>query len=290
VRTDPIDDARLTQYLLGELPEEDRLKLEQECLEDDRIFEQLEAVEAELTDDYVRGVLQGPRRQKFEKRLLRSSGGAADIEFSRRITGWSGRQPARRSFLTGLKARISDFASPMWLFRAAAGVAAAVMLVIAVGWLSWNRWFPNSPPPEVVRVRPSAPPAQPQIAPAPRPADGSDSPTFVATFILTPGGVRSVDEASEINIPSNANKVRFRIDLAAKGYTNYEASLKRVEGGQLFSLRNIEPRAETTGATVFVELPRRAIPFGTSVLTLTGISKAGTAEVVGKYPIRVLRR
>jgi len=130
LRTDPTGHARLTQYLLGELAEEDCLKLEQECFEDDRLFEQLEAVEAELTDDYVRGVLRGREREEFEKRMLRTSGGVAEIEFSRRITGYGSRQPARRSLLGSFKVRIGDYASPAWLLRASTAVMFGIELAV----------------------------------------------------------------------------------------------------------------------------------------------------------------
>ena len=83
----PPDPGLLIRYLLGELPEEECIKLEQACLENDQAFEELEAVEAELTDDYVRGLLDGRRRKEFEERLLIAPGGAENVDLSRRITG-----------------------------------------------------------------------------------------------------------------------------------------------------------------------------------------------------------
>jgi hypothetical protein len=50
----PVREApAVARYLLGQLSEEECAGIEQLCLENDELFEELEAVEAELIDDYV---------------------------------------------------------------------------------------------------------------------------------------------------------------------------------------------------------------------------------------------
>jgi hypothetical protein len=71
---------------LGELAGEECHRIEQDCLDDDGLFERLEAIEAELTDDYVRGVLRGPKRREFEKRVLTRTR-RPDLQLSELITG-----------------------------------------------------------------------------------------------------------------------------------------------------------------------------------------------------------
>jgi len=92
VTGDPTNDALLTRYLLGELSAEECSKVERDCLDDDKIFEQLEAIEAELADDYVRGALDRRRRKQFEKRVLNTQGGLALIESSKIMFGSEARR------------------------------------------------------------------------------------------------------------------------------------------------------------------------------------------------------
>jgi hypothetical protein len=50
-------DPRFIKYLLGELPEPERAKLEDQYLGDDETFERLVAAEEQLIFKYVRGAL-----------------------------------------------------------------------------------------------------------------------------------------------------------------------------------------------------------------------------------------
>ena len=86
VKTDCVNEELMIQYLLGELSEQDCLDFEQATLDRDQLFEELLAVEAELTDDYVRGLLVGRKRKEFEKRMLNSPDRLDQLELGRLIT------------------------------------------------------------------------------------------------------------------------------------------------------------------------------------------------------------
>ncbi len=60
----------MTQYLLGDLPEAEKLRLEEQFFTDDEAFAQLQALEDELRYDYARGGLSGEQRRQFEQRFL----------------------------------------------------------------------------------------------------------------------------------------------------------------------------------------------------------------------------
>ena len=68
MKTDCVNEELMIQYLLGELSEQDCLDFEQATFENDQLFEELLAVEAELTDDYVRGLLTEQADAWFYKR------------------------------------------------------------------------------------------------------------------------------------------------------------------------------------------------------------------------------
>jgi hypothetical protein len=70
-----INERLVRRYLLGELAEEERERLEVGLLSDDRIYETLTAledeVEGELIDQYLDGELAGPEREQFERFFLK---------------------------------------------------------------------------------------------------------------------------------------------------------------------------------------------------------------------------
>src|SRR5689334_11914636 len=70
---DEADNEKLfIQYLLGNLPEEQRLRMEEEFLRDDQRYEQLLALENELFYDYAQNKLSSGEREQFEKQFLSS--------------------------------------------------------------------------------------------------------------------------------------------------------------------------------------------------------------------------
>jgi len=95
------DDDLMVRYLLGELAQEERIQFEEVCFADDQRFEELLAVEAELTDDYVRNDLVGLRRERFEKQLLNTPEGRYEVEFARIITETPAHAPQAAASVIG---------------------------------------------------------------------------------------------------------------------------------------------------------------------------------------------
>ena len=61
-----IKQETIRQYLLGDLPEAERVALEDAFLGDDQLFEQIEDAENDLVDDYVGERLGASERRLFE--------------------------------------------------------------------------------------------------------------------------------------------------------------------------------------------------------------------------------
>src|SRR5260370_34758164 len=76
------DERRILRYLLGDLPEAEQIEVEQRFFSDDRYFEQLLALEDELTYDYLRGDLSRDERVKFERRFLPLADGRKSTAFA----------------------------------------------------------------------------------------------------------------------------------------------------------------------------------------------------------------
>jgi anti-sigma-K factor RskA len=78
-------DQTITSYLLNELSEEDQELFEEAYLSDPSLFEQVQALEEELIEDYVKGDLSGQERRRFELHYLASDQRRARIEAAREL-------------------------------------------------------------------------------------------------------------------------------------------------------------------------------------------------------------
>ena len=126
----------MRRYFLGDLPQEERVRLEDRYLLDVALFEELLAAENDLIDAYVRGELTEAERQQFEMEYLKSPEGRGRLDFARALSQVSvlakEAVPARKnSLLKRMWAALSIRQGiPQWV------LATAVVLIVASGsWL-----------------------------------------------------------------------------------------------------------------------------------------------------------
>ena len=65
----PLSEQNIRQYLLGELSEQEQVEIEDRAFEDQRVLEQILAVEQDLIDDYVSGDIPKEQRHGFQTTL-----------------------------------------------------------------------------------------------------------------------------------------------------------------------------------------------------------------------------
>jgi hypothetical protein len=133
------NDQTIIRYLLNDLSEEDQALFEEAYLRDGSLFEQVQALEEELIEDYVKGDLSGHERHRFERHYLASDQRRARIETARQLVQMcSLKSPAQ----TAADERIdSKFFSLRSQFRLLAkqrlalafGTAAALLLLLGAG-------------------------------------------------------------------------------------------------------------------------------------------------------------
>lgn len=306
----------MVRYLLGELNEGERIEFEDVCFADDQHFEELLAVEAELTDDYVRGNLVGLRRERFEKQLFNTAKGPDDVEFARTITAAPAPTPA--VFVVGHDR--SDWRSFFaWLHSRgrAFQVALAALALVFVGsglWLVWSALQPRSrsqqavrngtptnskpqesPPPPIQSASPGeqragATSERPQRDPGNVNAAPGHEAHAIISLLVVPGFDRSAGGANDLVIPKQARTVRLQLALENNNYRSYRAVLRSVEGKEVLNRRGLKGRSTTSGNTVTLELPARSFPQGDFILALSGTTSQGEAEDVHKYFLSVSKK
>ncbi|HEX4773878.1 MAG TPA: hypothetical protein VH351_23795 [Bryobacteraceae bacterium] len=136
----------LARYILGELSKEERENMETIYLRGKQVHRQRLAVEQELFDAYVSGDLSDNRRRQFEKIFGQSPDFQSKLAFARARHAALNEEPERkRQLVSALGIRLA--------------VAAAVLLLVAVGLFLVNRSNSNTPkstlPVVTYRISPS---------------------------------------------------------------------------------------------------------------------------------------
>ena len=82
---DPSIAAFLIRYLLGRLPENQQIEIEERAFEDPSLLQTIQNVENDLIDEYVRGGLSFRDRRQFELRFMASAERRRKVEFAKAL-------------------------------------------------------------------------------------------------------------------------------------------------------------------------------------------------------------
>jgi hypothetical protein len=155
------DHQKLTQYLLGSLPEAEAERLDELSVTDDEVAESLSAVENDLIDAYVQDELDAEARAQFKIHYLASATRRERMAFAQDFQAHAGemlaRQPTKTQAETPAEARAEtatevatrrkrsrrfsvwrglNLSRPAWQWGAA---IAALALLIVGGWLVFDK-------------------------------------------------------------------------------------------------------------------------------------------------------
>ena len=315
-------DERYARYLLGDLPEEERARLEEEYFADDAEFERLAAVRDELTDLYARGELPARERRLFEEHFLataprrrRAREAEELIEFSTRLAaaprareGGAERRPfLLRALARGTPALRFSFAALLLL----AALGGAWLLVRRADDLRTER-AAATPSPDVARqgatddatprrpegtgeggatpsLTPAAPPGArgPEVAagPAPqRPPAAAHPPSpRVATLLLSAVLTRGEGPANTLLLRPDTDTARLRLPFKGDGYRRYVAVLRTVEGEEVWRGAALSEAPRGRARTAAVNVPARTFRRKDHTVTLYGVTPAGELQEIDEY-------
>lgn len=126
------DQARVRQYLLGHLSDEDQQNIEERLMTEDDLFEELEISKGELIEEYCAGELNESEHQWFEQHYLASPEGRQRHTFTLALNCLKRPIPDPK--------RVSWFDRLGFFFKTqpwavASATAAIVVAVLGVTWL-----------------------------------------------------------------------------------------------------------------------------------------------------------
>jgi anti-sigma factor RsiW len=283
----PETEPRILRYVLGQLTSPELDEVEDRLLADEAFFEQVEAVEAEVCDEYVAGRLSAAEQSAFAARLSDNPRLQRRVAFARALAA-SARPAARMA---------------TWWWAAAAALIVATASVI---WLARDRTAP--PPVTASGPSPVAAPSQPPSTPAPfdnssgrpelrrgAPAGGppvvTPAPTVLATITLFGPVVRDAAQMPVLSIPAGPGTVRVEVALLVGDvFPEYRTDITGRSGTSVFESGKLSPTTSASGQSVVTDVPADRLPNGTYEITIYGVrSRNESATRLGTYSFRVTR-
>jgi hypothetical protein len=293
----------ITQYLLGELSQEECLKIEETFFEDNTFFQQMLIIEAELTDDYVNGTLQGESKERFKTRLLKNSERNGDLALSRLLidTAANASKNSTNDYEPNtLKYRLKNFFSTFLgntLAPKIAWATLAFMLLIAP-WVIWknsreeanrevaavnkedkienNNITPASLVPENIPNENQAKPAVNKAKPTKKPN--------IASIALIARSLRSEGETNLLKIPSRVSVIRFQLKTEESIYKHYKVIIQSPEGQEHYKRSGIKP---TKNNNITITIPSKTLSTGDYIVVLSGSTKEEEFQDIAKYWLQI---
>ena len=318
--TDFNNENFIARYLLGELPEEQQIEIEDRAFADKEYLANITAVENDLIDDYVRQEMSASDRSRFEERFLVSAERLKRVEFAKALAqvqsevtvpqrnvvspaaSWSWRD-SFYAFINGL--------NPAARF---AVVAAMILLVVGAAWIFT----------ETVRLRRqlSQQQAENQSRQNQRQAleqqieqerrrneeqnarlnqekhsdessrqlketgDVTNPPPrpVIASLTLLPGLSRGNGQKPNLVLPNDANQVRLQVGIdPEEQYKTFAVEVRTLAGRQVWTRDNLSARNRRGIRAIGLTLPATALKPGEYELRLRGVTEGSGTEDVGFY-------
>jgi hypothetical protein len=317
------------RYLLGTLSEEERARMEERYFSDDAEFEELEIVEEELIDRYIRGELSTTDSATFEMIVARSPRLTERVAiaqvFAERLkstpTGVStapvatkdpGRPHEPASWWTKL------FGDSPGSRRPRLAVAFSILLVslgglgLLVGWLrlreeskqlAADRAAVEQRQRELDKqaadlkyqaeqlAKGATQASTPPEISAPKQLE-QPTPSGRSLFAVTlsPGTLRSAGGGNQgFTLPSGTGNVEITLRLRDTEYPSYQATILNADRVAIFNSGFRRPIRRASGSLLIFRIPANRLSPSDYSISVEGRTPTGATESVDDYGFRVIR-
>lgn len=260
-------DVQIRRYLLGDLPEVDSQRLDEELFTSDDRFSEILAAEDDLIEEFLQRKLDIRDRERFETRFLSTERGRRKVAMASAISNASRTQPVERS------ERMRAWLRPL-------AIAAAIAVVaIGAGVLRETietRREVKELASEVVRLRTAT-----VNRPEPLPQSGT-------VFPIVLHALERGSSSAAIVLPADAAADLWLV-LPSDDYRIYIAELQSVDGQTLATAQSLRSQAINGRRAVVFRLPPASLAPATYVVALSGEKGDRSSEPVEDFSFTVRR-
>lgn len=323
MKSDLNNEQLMVRYLLGELPESEVERLDEQSFTDDDFFRRLQTVENDLIDAYARGEMSPGEREQFERGFLTTPKRRERVAFAEALAAFRFEPPADDPAVAAQPEQTSAWQAFINLFRVSRPAlqfslaALSVVLLLGATWLIVEtarlRTRLSQIQQEQAALSRREQELQAQIAR--QSADRGQlaeelrrvqqqrdqlerelaglkppEPNF-ALFVLSPGVRGPGGDPKDFTIPPGAQRVKLRVEFESDPYPSYRIELRTQAGDQqVWSSGKLRARRE--GGIKIIDLDLRASLFQPQgyLLNLRGVAANGEIEDLSSYRFRVVKK
>jgi hypothetical protein len=309
MRTERVDEVLLLNYLLGRLPEEEQVRVEDRAFRDADYLGVLEGAEADLIDSYIRGELSQTERRHFERRFLTSPQRRTKVEHARALARVAAESKASQAVVPQRLSAWQGLVNLMRGWNPALQFAAGMAVLICISGASWLTMQNTTMRSQVTaleverrgmesrerslqqqlvdeRARAGGLAAQ---APKQPSSEATRAP-LLASLVFVPGLSRAETPVQQLALSSSAQLAHIEIQLEARDdYPRYRAELHTKRGEEVLIRGNLARRRTAAGSAVVFDVPASALAAGDYELALRGMAN-GRQTDIGYYYFRVQKQ
>ena len=322
---DPNNEKVIAQYLLGELPEEQQVEIEDRAFQDKEYLATITAVENDLIDEYVRKELSETERRRFESRFLVSAERRKRVAFATALAGVAveARRPVVAPTVASWRESLEAFVRRLNPVGRLALGAAMLLLLIGGAWLmietlrlrnQLNRMQAENESRQnerqaleqqvemerrrneelAARLNQEKQQREQTDESLRQLSESAETPApkpVIASLTLLPGISRGAGEKPRLVVPENARLVRLQIGIEPEeSYKTFAVELRTIGGRHVWNRENLAVRDRRGARAVTLTLPATVLKVGEYELRLKGVAEGGNSEDVGFYYFNVGKR
>lgn len=266
-------ERQVRRFLLGQLEEDERQRVEENLIVDDQYREQVLLAEETLIEDYLDEILSKDDYKAFETCFGATAQLRRKVEIASVLRTYGSPRvrdadqsqppaspPKRWSYRLVIKNRPVVFTS----------IAVAMLLIIGLGtWQGARFWQERKIESELSRLNSST----------------VEASTF--PLALAPLSTRNLNDASTLSMPFSAQIIELRLILTGTIQLHYTVELSKLGTNDKYRIDGLQARATENGQAVVVKIPSHLLTPGAYRLSLQWTADDGRKTDVGEYNFQV---
>jgi hypothetical protein len=276
------NEAILRRYLLADVDEVEREKIEELLFSENGFAEELAQAEADLIDDYALNVLSKRDRDLFQQNFVLSHERRQNLLFAQAIDAYldqeaspsikAQRRPWQKGFLPFLMTHKG--------WATATVAAAGILLVLSV--LVLLKWFaPNN---QFAPMRAQREDMERRLAELNSQTQSSKALPSVELSLQPSDLLRGSGEFQQIEIAKDVRVLNLTFVLPNAQHSNYIVIARKIDGDELFSVNDLSPKPND----VLLRVPVEFLPTDDYQFEVKGIDAPGRSASVAIYNLRVV--
>lgn len=264
-----INEQELKNYLLGGLTPERRSELGTLAQADENLREELRAIEEELVEQYLAGVLNAEENESFARQILTTERGQQQLRFAQLFARYRNSNPVDDPLpvhrVPAPNTPPTKTASPSFTpfyrnptFSMLAIILAGLMIAVG-GWL---------------------------LVPPFRAPGAAEHRSEDVEVPLVPDSTRAKGDVRRVTAPAGNSQVKLMLELTKSDYKKYKMQLFR-ENEALDSQEELHTESRVTYFVIPVVVTGEILKPGNYELKLTGVLDSGQQSFVDSYPFLV---